>query len=89
MTYINVETNKLNSEDTTKSLFFHRLESVFNPTTSSYPGSRQHLREFDKVIVNFTLPPNRAMFAGGLWAIKITKLTAGAKRFCDPREGLP
>ena len=29
------------------------------------------------------------MFAGGLWAIKITKLTAGAERFCDPREGLP
>ena len=29
------------------------------------------------------------MFAGGLWAIKITTLTAGAKRFCDPCEGLP
>ena len=29
------------------------------------------------------------MFAGGLWAIKITKLTAGAERFRDPREGLP
>ena len=25
----------------------------------------------------------------GFWAIKITKLTAGAKRFRDPREGLP
>ena len=29
------------------------------------------------------------MFASGLWAIKITKLTAGAKRFRDPREGFP
>ena len=64
-----------------KSLSFHRLESVFNPTTSSFPGSRQHFGEFDKVLVNFALPLSRAMFADGLWAIKITKLTAGAKIF--------
>ena len=58
----------------------NRLESVFNPTTSSYPGSHQHLRKFDKVLVNFALPLSRAMFADGLWAIKITKLTARAKK---------
>ena len=44
------------------------------------------LAEFDKVLVSFALPLNRAMLADGLWAIKITKLTAGAKKF---REGLP
>ena len=60
--------------------------SVFNPTTSSYPGSRQHVGEFDKVFVNFALPLSRAMFADGLRVIKITKLTAGAKKF---RERFP
>ena len=88
MTYINVETNKLqgilaracSSTDLNQ---FSIQQHLHIPG-----GSCQHSREFDKVIVNFTLPPNRAMFAGGLWAIKITKLTAGAKRFRDPREGL-
>ena len=75
ITYLSIETNKLRG--TTKSLTFHRLESVFNPAASSYPGSRQHLGEFDKVIVNFALPLNRAMLADGLCAIKITKLTVG------------
>ena len=47
----------------------------FNPTASSYPGSRQHFGEFDKVLVNFalSLSLSRAMFADGLSAIKITK----------------
>ena len=68
-----------------KSLSFHRLESVFNPTTSSYPGSRQCLGKFDKVLVNFALPLSRTMFS-----IKITKLTAGAKNFVNDshRTGL-
>ena len=89
MTYTNVETDKLqkiipracSSTDLNQ---FSMQQHLHIPG-----GSRQHSGEFDKVIVNFTLPPNRAIFAVGLWAIKITKLTAGAKRFRDPREGLP
>ena len=37
------------------------------------------LTEPDKIVVNFALTINMAMF--GLWAIKITELTAGAKTF--------
>ena len=50
------------------------------------PGRPQHLTKSDKTLLNFALTLNTAMFADGLWAIKITKLIAGAKKF---REVLP
>ena len=74
ITYVTVA-----SECTAKSLTFHRLELIFDPTTSSLPSSHQHLTESDKILVNFALTINTAMF--GLWAIKITELTARAKNF--------
>ena len=70
MTYINVETDKLqrilpracSSTDLNQ---FSIQQHLHIPGG----GSRHHLGEFDKVIVNFTLPPNRAMFAG-VWPIE-------------------
>ena len=68
-------------------LTFHRLESVFNITTSSFFSNRQHLDESVKVLVDFALALNTAMLADGLWAIKITNLIAGPKTFLEFRGG--
>ena len=78
------------SENVTKSLTFHRLELVFNLTLFSFPSNSQCLAESDKVLINFVLTLNTAMLAYGLWAIKTTNLTAGAKKFHElfPKEGL-
>ena len=56
---------------------------IFYPTTSSFPSRRQHLTEYDKILVNFALTLNTTMFADGHWAIKVAKLTAGAKKFLE------
>ena len=61
-----------------ENLTFHRPESVFNPTASSFPSSCQHLTESDKVLVNLTF----RCLVDDLWAIRIANLTAGAKHFC-------
>ena len=57
------------------------LTSCLNLTTSSFPSNRQHLAESDKVLVCFPFTLKTAMLAAGLWAIKITNLTVGAKTF--------
>ena len=53
-----------------------KLESTVNVTTLSFPSDRQDLDESDKVLESKTAP-----LADGLWAIKITNLTVGAKKF--------
>ena len=70
MTYIiNVETNKL-QRILPRACSSTDLHQFSIQQYLHIPGSsRQHLGEFDKVIVNFTLPPNRAMFAG-VWPIE-------------------
>ena len=55
-----------------KSLTFHRPESAFNRTTSSFPCNRQHFQvDLTKILPSFSLTLNTAMFfADGLGAIK-------------------
>ena len=55
ITCLTGRTNKFQILFYTKSPIFHIFESVFNPTTSSFPSNRQHLAESDKIFVNFDL----------------------------------
>ena len=86
--YPSVEINKL-QRVLSKAYPSTEMNQFSIQETSSYPGSRQHLAEFDEVI-SIALPLSRAMFADGLRAIKITKLTARAKNFVNDshRRGL-
>ena len=59
----------------------YKLESVFSLTTPSVLSNYQDFAESDNVLVRFALTLKTAMLANGLWAIKITNLILGAKKF--------
>ena len=50
------------SEYTAESQIFHKFELIFDPTTSLFPSSRQHVTESDKILVNFALTLNTKKF---------------------------
>ena len=61
-------------------LSVYKLESVFNLTTPSFFSNCQDLDKSDNILVRFATLQT-AMLANGLWAIKITNLIVGAKKF--------